>query len=43
MIGWHCGERLVLVSDNKVYFRRKCLKCGVVFKQRKRQPKKEVK
>lgn len=38
MIGYHCGVRLVLLSDNKVYFRKKCPKCNAVFKQRKRQP-----
>jgi hypothetical protein len=42
MIGKHCGESLVTVSDNPTYFRKKCLKCGKVFKQRKRRPRKPV-
>lgn len=39
MIGTHCGERLLVISDNRFYFRKKCPRCGKVFKQRKRQPK----
>ena len=38
MIGHHCGQRLVRITDNRFYFRKRCPKCGQVFKQRKRQP-----
>lgn len=37
MIGKHCGEYLVTVTDNRFYFRKRCLVCGVTFKQKKRQ------
>lgn len=39
MIGTHCGQRLVTVSDNLVYFKKRCLGCGATFKQKKRRPK----
>jgi hypothetical protein len=39
MIGRHCGERLVSVTDNPLYFRKRCVKCGATFKQSKRQAK----
>jgi hypothetical protein len=38
MIGTHCGKRMWTVSDNPVYFRKKCQVCGKVFLQHKRQP-----
>lgn len=38
MIGYHCGERVVTISNNPVYFKVKCMKCLRVFKQHKRQP-----
>lgn len=38
MIGWHCQQRLVTVSDNPAYFRKRCQVCGVIFTQRKRKP-----
>lgn len=38
MVGKHCGKLLVTITDNRVYFRKTCPVCGVVFKQRKRQP-----
>jgi phage FluMu protein Com len=37
MIGKHCGVSLVRVSDNRVYFKKRCPKCGKTFKQRKRR------
>jgi hypothetical protein len=39
VIGWHCHQRLVPLSDNPVYFRKRCSVCGAVFSQRKRLPK----
>jgi hypothetical protein len=38
MIGYHCRQRLVRWSDTPQYFSKKCLRCGRVFTQRKRQP-----
>lgn len=37
MIGKHCHEQLVRISDNKHYFRKRCVVCGRVFKQHKRK------
>jgi hypothetical protein len=38
MIGKHCGESLVTISDNRFYFRKRCQVCGAIFKQKKRLP-----
>lgn len=37
MIGYHCGQRIVPLSDNRCYFRVKCMVCKQVFKQHKRR------
>jgi hypothetical protein len=42
MIGQHCGQPLVRISDNPVYFKKRCLKCNKTFKQRKRKSKEKA-
>lgn len=38
MVGYHCGGRnLYTLSNNPVYFTRKCSVCKQVFKQYKRR------
>lgn len=38
-----CGGKLYPLNDNPFYFVKVCEACGEKYKQRKRQPKKEVK
>ncbi len=40
MISKHCGESLQTITDHKLYFRKQCRVCKVIFKQKKRQAKK---